>query len=72
MSSSILIPLVSFALVWMIRTRTTGPDVPRHQLPMTNQTSREHAGGSDMLEAARREKLGKLIEMGIDPWGGAI
>ncbi len=28
------------------------------------------AGGAAMLEASRREKMNKLIEMGVDPWGG--
>jgi len=35
---------------------------------MSNQA--EPAGGAAMLEAARREKLRKLREMGVDPWGG--
>jgi len=37
---------------------------------MTDPTTEEHAGGSEMLEAARREKLRKIEALGIDPWGG--
>ncbi len=36
---------------------------------MTNPNQDERTGGA-ALEAARREKLRKLEEMGIDPWGG--
>ncbi|MBN2218604.1 MAG: lysine--tRNA ligase [Pirellulales bacterium] len=37
---------------------------------MNDPTTQNHAGGSEMLEAARREKLRKIQAMGIDPWGG--
>jgi len=37
---------------------------------MTDETNQDGVGGADMLEAARREKLQKIQEMGIDPWGG--
>ena len=37
---------------------------------MTNDTGQEKARGAAMLEASRREKLKKLEEMGVDPWGG--
>lgn len=33
-------------------------------------SSEAPAGGGAMLEAARREKLRKLQELGVDPWGG--
>ncbi len=36
---------------------------------MTNPNQEELTGGA-ALEAARREKLRKLEDMGIDPWGG--
>jgi len=36
---------------------------------MTKQPDEELRGGK-MLEAARREKLSKIRELGIDPWGG--
>ena len=35
-----------------------------------NQDVGEETGGGDMLEAARRVKLKRLIELGVDPWGG--
>ena len=35
---------------------------------MAKQNDEELVGGA-MLEAARREKLKKLIELGVDPWG---
>ncbi len=34
-----------------------------------NQDVGEETGG-DMLEAARRTKLKRLVELGVDPWGG--
>lgn len=37
---------------------------------MTNDTGQEKARGAAILEASRREKLKKLEEMGVDPWGG--
>ena len=37
---------------------------------MTKQPNDEAAGGRQMLEAARREKLQKIKELGVDPWGG--
>ena len=35
-----------------------------------NEPSAESSGGAGMLEASRREKLRKLQELGLDPWGG--
>ena len=37
---------------------------------MTKPNNDEPAGGAATLEAARREKVRKIEEMGIDPWGG--
>ena len=37
---------------------------------MTQPPQDETARGGEALEAARREKLRKIEEMGIDPWGG--
>jgi lysyl-tRNA synthetase class 2 len=37
---------------------------------MTNEPPEETAGGGPMLEAARREKLQKIRDLGVDPWGG--
>ncbi|MBN2022738.1 MAG: lysine--tRNA ligase [Pirellulales bacterium] len=37
---------------------------------MTNPPNEEPLGGGAMLEASRREKLQRLIELGVDPWGG--
>ena len=37
---------------------------------MTQSNPDEPSGGSAGLEAARREKLRKIRELGIDPWGG--
>jgi len=37
---------------------------------MTQPPQDESARGGEALEAARREKLRKIAEMGIDPWGG--
>ncbi len=36
---------------------------------MSNANNEEPAGGDSPLEAARREKLRKLRELGVDPWG---
>lgn len=36
---------------------------------MTKEPHEEHAGSGAALEAARREKLKKLVELGHDPWG---
>ena len=36
---------------------------------MSNANNEEPAGGAATLEAARREKLRKLRELGVDPWG---
>ncbi len=35
-----------------------------------NQTNEEKSGSGAALEAARRDKLRKIEELGIDPWGG--
>ena len=37
---------------------------------MTEHDHEEPAGGAAALEAARRDKLRKIQELGIDPWGG--
>jgi len=37
---------------------------------MTERHSERAAAGAAALEAARREKLRKIIQLGIDPWGG--
>jgi len=37
---------------------------------MTQPPQNEAVRGGEALEAARREKLRKIEEMGIDPWGG--
>ncbi len=37
---------------------------------MTKETHQEKPRGAAMLEAARREKLKKIKELGHDPWGG--
>ncbi len=37
---------------------------------MTTEPPDETAGGGEMLEAARREKLRKIRDLGMDPWGG--
>jgi lysyl-tRNA synthetase class 2 len=37
---------------------------------MTEEPGAEAAVGGAALEAARRDKLRKIIELGIDPWGG--
>jgi lysyl-tRNA synthetase class 2 len=37
---------------------------------MTTQPPDETAGGGPMLEAARREKLERIRQLGLDPWGG--
>jgi len=37
---------------------------------MSEQGNQEVLGGGPMLEAARREKLHRICQMGIDPWGG--
>ena len=36
---------------------------------MTENESTEPQHGAAALEAARRVKLRKILEMGIDPWG---
>ena len=36
---------------------------------MAKEPSEEAAGGAEALEAARREKLTKIRELGLDPWG---
>ena len=36
---------------------------------MNKANNEEPAGGAATLEAARREKLGKIRELGVDPWG---
>src|SRR5688500_2794245 len=38
--------------------------------PMSKPDQPEPKRTRDQLEAARREKLRKLVELGIDPWGG--
>jgi len=35
-----------------------------------NQEVGEEISGGEMLEAARRAKLDRLVELGVDPWGG--
>jgi lysyl-tRNA synthetase, class II len=37
---------------------------------MADNNDAPSAGGAEMLEASRREKLRKIQAMGIDPWGG--
>ncbi|MBN1911616.1 MAG: lysine--tRNA ligase [Pirellulales bacterium] len=37
---------------------------------MTDSIDGDASGGGGMLEAARREKLKKIKELGVDPWGG--
>ncbi len=37
---------------------------------MVDEPNEEILGGGPMLEAARREKLQKIQQLGIDPWGG--
>lgn len=37
---------------------------------MADESNEEILGGGPMLEAARREKLQKIQQLGIDPWGG--
>ena len=37
---------------------------------MTKPEENEAAGGGEHLEASRREKLRKIGELGVDPWGG--
>ncbi len=37
---------------------------------MAKKPQDESGGGGDSLEAARREKLKKIKELGVDPWGG--
>src|SRR5437868_414083 len=37
---------------------------------MTDVPAENSARSGDALEAARREKLRKIVELGIDPWGG--
>jgi lysyl-tRNA synthetase class 2 len=37
---------------------------------MTDTPAGESEQSGDALEAARREKLRKIVELGIDPWGG--
>ncbi len=36
---------------------------------MADSSNQELSGSGGMLEAARREKLRRLIELGVDPWG---
>jgi lysyl-tRNA synthetase class 2 len=37
---------------------------------MADEISPSESGDDDRLEAARREKMRKIAEMGFDPWGG--
>ncbi len=37
---------------------------------MTESTPQEHGDTHEQLVAARRKKLARLIELGVDPWGG--
>ncbi len=37
---------------------------------MSDISTGQSDNSSDALEAARREKLRKIVELGIDPWGG--
>ncbi len=39
-------------------------------LSMTDTPAHDSDSSGDALEAARREKLRKIIELGVDPWGG--
>lgn len=34
------------------------------------ESDNENVGGGEMLEAARREKLDRIRQLGLDPWGG--
>jgi len=46
------------------------PSTQQPQDCSDNASPVDTKGGSAMLEAARREKLRRLQELGIDPWGG--
>ena len=37
---------------------------------MSQPTNDRSTGGGEVLEAARRDKLRKIRELGVDPWGG--
>lgn len=54
--------------------RPVEPDPPSAQSSRSaghgHEDDETHLGGSAAVEAARREKLRKIAEMGIDPWGG--
>ncbi len=43
--------------------------LPRHDR-MTDSTPADEGSTHEMLVAARRAKLAKLVELGVDPWGG--
>ena len=43
---------------------------PSSNTPDTSPENTGTASGAAMLEAARREKLRRLRELGVDPWGG--
>src|SRR5688500_19735645 len=38
--------------------------------PMSKSPDHEQSGDGGVHEAARREKMRKLVGLGIDPWGG--
>lgn len=37
---------------------------------LMNEPAENHPASTSTLEAVRREKMAKLVELGIDPWGG--